>query len=154
MATVTEVVTNALQLLEVIPAETAITPAEAEDGLVSLNDLMNEWNDNGINIGYETLEAIDDILHVNAGTLGAIKSNLAVYIAPEYGRAVSVELAARAKAGKKAVRGAINLNPSQYPDTLPVGSGNEDNHFTVDGDSPGNLRDSRFYPSNVRTKCN
>ncbi len=154
MATVTEIVTGALQLLEVQTAESAITAPEAEDGLVSLNDMMNEWNVDGINVGYETLESIEDELFVDLGSIGAIKANLAVYIAPEYGRAVSDSLERRAKSGKRSLRASINLNPSQYPDTLPVGSGNEDNNHSPDGDSPGNLRDSRFYPSNERTKCN
>ena len=154
MPTVTEVVTGALSLLEVNTAETAITANEAEDGLVSLNDMMNEWNVDGINIGYETLDSVEDELFVTLGSVGAIKSNLAIYIAPEYGRVVSDSLRERAKTSKRSLRASIPLNQSQYPDTLPIGSGNEDNNFTPDGDSPGGLRDSRFYPSNVERKCN
>ena len=51
------------------------------------------------------------------------------------------------------VRGSIKLNSSEYPDTLPIGSGNEDNTFVADGDSPGNLRSSKFYPRNTNPKC-
>jgi len=154
MATVTEIVTGALQLLEVNTAETAITAPEAEDGLVSLNDMMNEWNVDGIDVGYETLDDVDDPLSVNLGSIGAIKANLAIYIAPEYGRTPNQTLMERARRSKKSLRASIPLNSSEFPDTLPIGSGNEDNHFVADGDSPGNLRDSRFYPSNVRRRCN
>ena len=153
MTTVTEIVTGALQLLEVRTAESAITSAEVEDGLAALNDMMNEWNVDGINVGYETLDDGDDELFVTLGSIGAIKSNLAIYIAPEYGRVVSDTLFDRAKRSKRSVRGSIPLNASSYPDTLPIGSGNEDNNFTPDGDSPGGLRDSRFYPSNTRRRC-
>ena len=154
MATVTEVVTGALRLLEVVAAEAAITSAEAEDGLTSLNDMMNEWNVDGIDIGYETLENIEDDLFVSLGSIGAIKANLAVYIAPEYGRIVSSELTARAIKSKRSVRGSIKLNSSHLPDTLPIGSGNEHNNFVADGDRAGNLRTSKFYPNNTDTKCN
>lgn len=154
MSTVLEVVTGALKLLEVRPAESPVTSAEAEDGLIALNDMMNEWNIDGINIGYETLDAIDDDLFVDLGAIGAIKANLAIYIAPEYGRIVSPDLADRAANSKKALRTSIPLNSSDYPDTLPVGSGNEDNNFVTDGDVPGNLRSSHFYPSNRRSRCN
>lgn len=154
MTTVTEVVSGALQLLEVRTAESAIEAPEAEDGLVSLNDMMNEWNVDGINVGYETLDSIDAQLNVKLGAIGAIKANLAVYIAPEYGRIVSDTLDKRAKRGKRSLRASIPLNSSQYPDTLPVGSGNEDNNFVADGDSPGNLRSNKFYPTNTRRKCN
>ena len=42
MATVTDVVTGALVLLEVNVSEAAIEAPEAEDGLTALNDMMNE----------------------------------------------------------------------------------------------------------------
>jgi hypothetical protein len=154
MPTVTEVVGGALQLLEIRTAESGVEAVEAEDGLTSLNDMMNEWNVDGINIGYETLDSVEDELFVTLGSIGAIKANLAVYIAPEYGRVVSDSLRERAKRSKRSLRASIPLNQSQYPDTLPVGSGNEENNFTPDGDSPGGLRDSRFYPSNIERKCN
>lgn len=154
MATVTEVVSGALRLLEVKTAESAITPVEVNEGLEALNDMMNEWNVDGINVGYETLDDADDELFVTLGALGAIKANLAVYIAPEYGRIATDELIRRAIRSKRSLRASIPLNASQYPDSLPIGSGNEDNTFVSDGDAPGGLRDSRFYPSNARRKCN
>lgn len=154
MATVNEIVTGALQLLEVNVAESAIEAPEAEDGLVSLNDMMNEWNVDGIDVGYETLDEIDDELFVDLGAIGAIKANLAVYIAPEYGRTVSASLQKRANRSKRSLRASIPLNSSAFPDTLPIGSGNEDNNFVADGDTPGNLRSSKFYPSNTRRRCN
>jgi len=153
MATVTDIVTGALQLLEVNVAESAIEAPEAEDGLTALNDMMNEWNVDGIDVGYEALDSVEDELFVKLGSIGAIKANLAVYIAPEYGRTVSTSLEARAKRSKRSLRASIPLNSSQYPDTLPIGSGNEDNNFVADGDSPQTLRDSRFYPSNTRRPC-
>ncbi len=154
MATVTEIVSGALRLLEVKTAESAITPAEVNEGLEALNDMMNEWNVDGIDVGYETLDDADDELFITLGSLGAIKANLAVYIAPEYGRVVTDQLNRRAIRSKRSLRATIPLNASQYPDSLPIGSGNEDNHFVSDGDVPGGLRDSRFYPSNARRKCN
>ena len=152
--TVTEVVTGALQLLEIRTAESPIEANEAEDGLTALNDMMNEWNVDGINVGYESLDNVEDRLHVKLGAVGAIKANLAVYIAPEYGKSVSAALALRAKTSKRSLRGAIKLNDAEFPDTLPIGSGNENNNFVAGGDVPGGLRSSRFYPANNRSKCN
>jgi len=154
MATVLNVVTGALQLLMIRVAESAITPSEAEDGLTALNDMMNEWNVDGINIGYETLDNTDDELFVQLGSLGAMKANLAVYIAPEYGREVTPALQLRADRSKKSLRASIPINASEFPDTLPIGSGNEDNNFVADGDVASNLRSSKFYPQNNRTRCN
>ena len=153
MATALDIITGALKLLEVNTAESAITAAEAEDGLTALNDMMNEWNIDGINVGYETLEDTEDVLYVDLGSIGAMKANLAVYIAPEYGRIVTPQLQMRADKSKKSLRASIPLNPAEFPDSLPVGSGNEGNHYTADGDSSGNLLDSRFYPTNRTRRC-
>lgn len=154
MATALNVVTGALQLLEIRVAESAVTSSEAEDGLTALNDMMNEWNVDGINIGYETLDDSDDELSVKLGSLGAIKANLAVYIAPEYGRVVTEALQKRADRSKKSLRASIPINRSEFPDTLPIGSGNENGHFTSDGDVASNLRSSKFYQQNNRSRCN
>lgn len=153
MPTALDIVTGALKLLEIKPDESSITASEAEDGLTALNDMMNEWNVDGINIGYESLDDTESELYVNLGAVGAMKANLAVYIAPEYGRVVTDALFERAKRSKKALRSSIPLNPAEYPDSLPVGSGNEGSSYTSNGDSPGGLADSRFYPPNSTDRC-
>lgn len=151
--TVLDIVTGALQLLEVRVAESGVTASEGQDGLTSLNDMLNEWNVDGIDVGFESLDDTADEVFLDLGSIGAIKANLAIYIAGEYGRTPSAAVVKRAKRGKKSLRASIPLNTSQFPDTLPIGSGNEGNNFTADGDSPGNVRSSRFYPSNVRRRC-
>ncbi len=152
--TVLDIVTGALQLLEVRVAESGVTSAEGVDGLAALNDMMNEWNVDGIDVGYETLDDTADEIFVDLGSIGAMKAGLAIYIAPEYGKTPSLILERRARRSKNSLRASIAINPSQLPDTLPVGSGNEDNNFVADGDAPGNVRSSRFFPSNVRRQCN
>ena len=108
----------------------------------------------GIDVGYEALDETTDVLNVIPGAVAAIKANLALYLAPEYSRVVSAALAARAKSSKRALRASIQLRRTQYPDTLPIGSGNEDNNFVADGDQAGLLRSSKFYPSNDEGQCN
>lgn len=151
--TVLDIVTGALQLLEIRVAESGVTPSEGVDGLAGLNDMMNEWNVDGIDVGYESLTDTADEIFVDLGAIGAMKANLAMYIAPEYGRTPSASLEERARRSKKSLRASIPLNGSQFPDSLPIGSGNEGNNFQTDGDSPGGLQDSRFYPSNSRRQC-
>ncbi len=153
MATALDVITKAHVLLGIRAAESPLEPNEAEDGLESLNDMLNEWNIENIDIGFETVDDLQDELFVDTGTEGAIKSNLAVYIAPEYGRIVSDALARRASTSKKAVRGSLSLRPLEFPDTLPIGSGNEQNNRVPDGDKGGGQIGRRFYPSNADRKC-
>jgi len=153
MATALDVITKALVLSGVRVAESPLEPSEAEDGLDALNDMLNEWNLDDIDIGFESVDDVQDELFVNAGTLGAIKSNLAIYIASEYGRIVSDALALRARIGKKVVRGSLSLRPLDFPDTLPIGSGNERNNRVPDGDKGGGSVGRRFFPSNAPRKC-
>ena len=155
MATVLDVVTGALQLLEVQTAESPVEPVESADGLISLNDMMNEWNVDGIDVGYprEGLTSTTDILRVRIGSIGAIKANLAIYFAPEYGRIVTPVLQQRADKGKTALRSSLAIKSLAFPDTLPIGSGNEDNNDSADGDVPGGFNSRRFYPSNANRDC-
>jgi len=152
--TVLDIVTGAIVLLGVRVSESGVTAAEGVDGLAALNDMMNEWNVDGIDVGYETLDDTADEIFVDLGSIGAMKANLAIYIASEYERTPSLTLEKRARRSKNSLRASIAINPSQFPDTLPVGSGNEGNNFVADGDAPGNVRSSRFFPSNVRRQCN
>lgn len=153
MATALDIITGGFILLGIRTAESPLEANEAQDGLNSLNDMLNEWNLENIDIGFETVDDIDDEVFIDTGTEGAIKANLAVYMAPEYGRIVSDALAFRAKTGKKIVRGSLNLRPLDFPDTLPVGSGNERQNRVPDGDKGGGSIGRRFYPSNAARKC-
>ena len=153
MATALEIITGAVKLLKVKTAESPLEDNEAQDGLVALNDMLNEWNLEDIDIGFETIDDLQDELFLDTGTEGAVKANLAVYIAPEYKTIVSDLLLLRARTSKKAVRGSLSLRPLDFPDTLPLGSGNERNNRVSDGDAGGGTIGRRFYPSNAARKC-
>lgn len=153
MATAREVIKGALVLLKIRPAESPVTDAEASDGLRDLNNMLNWWSIDGIDIDWETVEDLDETLYVDDGVIGPIESNLAIYIAPQYSAPVEPWLAVRAEAEKRSVRARVLPDPSEFPDTLPVGSGNEWTNYVADGDSPNNLISTRFYPKNIDRKC-
>lgn len=150
MATVNEIVSGALKLLGIRAAESPLTAAEAEDGRVSLNDMMAEWEERSIYTGFVALADVDDPVLVPDYAIGAIKSNLAIYIAPEYGKSIAPELDRRASKSFTALKAAlIRMGPSSFPDTLPVGSGNQVGFTSSDGDVPG-LDNEMFYPENEK----
>jgi len=153
MATARAIVEGALRLSGIRPAESPIEANEAQDGLESLNDMLAEWDLEGIHLGFEPVEDLDDELYVPRGTEGGIKANLAIYINPEYERALNPTLMTRAITGKRIARALRFLEPLQYPDSLPVGSGNEHTAHSSDGDGPNNNSNRRFYPPNVRRRC-
>ena len=148
MATALDVISGALKLLGVRAAEAPITDAEAQDGLESLNDMLNEWEIvRDISLGFETVDALQDVLSVSDGVIGGLKANLAVYMAPEYSREVSLSLERRAVMGMRAIQAYVLGFDVRYPDSLPIGSGNESESYASNGDSNVGTAD-RFYPPN------
>lgn len=149
MATALEVITDALIEIGVRPAESPITAAEAADGLRDLNKMLNNWERiKKISIGFETLDTVDDIMPVDEGLIDGIASNLGVKIAPQYNRPVSIDLAKRAKDDLASIRAwALRFNV-RYPDSLPIGSGNESESYHSNGDANTGTSD-RFYPTNT-----
>jgi len=154
MATARAIVEGGLRLSGIRAAESPIEAQEAQDALESLNDMLNEWDLDGIHIGFETIQDLDDEVYIHEGLIGGVKANLAVYINPEYDRALNPTLMPRAITGKRAARASIRLYSSEYPDTLPVGSGNEHSPHSTDGDSAGNSSYRTFYAPNRRRRCN
>ena len=150
MATVRDVVSGALKLLAVRAAESPISAAEVEDGRVSLNDMMSEWEERNIHTGFVPLGDAEDELSVPDFAVGAIKAKLALYIAPEYDKRPSADLIERSRSSFTALRSAlVRIRKSPFPDTLPVGSGNQLGYQDNNGDLPG-IDSDDFYPENER----
>lgn len=153
MANGLEVITGALTLLGIRPSESSITADETSDGLISINNMMNELVADGIDIGFENLEDIQETIYVDDCAIGPIKALLAQYIAPEYSRVITPSLQRRIDKAPGILRTLVATASSEYPDSLPRGSGNELNYSSGDGDSAGNIWTSRFYSANRSDKC-
>lgn len=98
MTTNSDIIEAALRDLGVI-AETQ-TPS-AEQGvtcLAELNNMMEVWTENGINIGYFEQSSTSDTCPIPKWAEGGVKSKLGEYLAPKYGATVSAEHAAKTEA--------------------------------------------------------
>ena len=127
----------ALQELIVRGVESPIEPDEAQDTVLYMNLMMAEFAADGINLGYTNVTSLaDDVTIPDGAVMGMIK-NLSVYMAAQFGVNIPVDLAILAKTGKNTMRNiAVKVIPSSFPDTLPVGSGNEWDTY----------QNSHFYP--------
>lgn len=138
MATGTSVIERALTKLGIRAAESPVTASEIQDGLDQLNDMLSSWENSGLVLGFQPLENASDTLRVPRHALAAIKANLAIFMAPEYGRVVSEALAAEASNTKNELRiSLVDMGEVNYPNTLPLGSGNECTDFN----------DQRYFPA-------
>lgn len=114
---VRELATASLRLLGVLQSGEQPTPAEMDDAKLALNNMLDAWANQGIDLEFLEFTTLDDVIPYPEDHMAAFRYNLAVELAPEYGVTVSDALAGRAQAYYRALR-------SQYvdPDILTIDS--------------------------------
>lgn len=126
MATGSDIVNGALRKLGVNPSDSAITGQEMLDGIESMNDMLIEWENSGIVLGFAPIADSADTVRIPRGTENAVKANLAGRMASDYSKQIQPALAAEIGASSdnmlRIIQGAPDVD---YPDNLPRGSGNE-----------------------------
>lgn len=132
-----EVVIDALETLIVQAEEAPIEQSEAAAAIRTLNDMMLMWEAIGIYLGYTVVSDMADMITVPDGAIFGIKANLAIYLAPKYDVTPTALMLKNAQDGYSAIVDiSTELASSEYPSTLPQGSGNT---------YPG-YADDTFYP--------
>ena len=142
MTTMREVVEDAMEDITVKKAEVALTGDELQSGIRRANDMLVQWDGLGIIVGYNPVLNGDDVLELEPAAIAAVKANLAIKLAPSYSKPITNALAENASTSLDILRN-INayIGPVAYPDTLPIGSGNE---------CPDNFLNQRFYDDNKK----
>jgi hypothetical protein len=137
-----EVVEDAFEEIGVKTAEIPLTDDELQAGIRRCNDMLTEWDDLGIIVGYNPVLLGDDVLEVDRSALGAIKLKLAIRLAPSFQKPITAALAANAEESFNRLEASGAYIPdTPFPDTLPIGSGNE---------CPDSHLDDRFFNANKK----
>ncbi|NRA76748.1 MAG: hypothetical protein HRU18_00950 [Pseudoalteromonas sp.] len=140
MATMRVIVQDAFEEIGVKTAEVALTDDELQSGIRRCNDMLLEWDDIGIIVGYTEVLNGDDVVNVERNAIAAVKYNLAIRLAPSFQKLVGAALAALASGTMEVLMASgTDLSNIAYPDTLPLGSGNQ---CANDGTN------QRFFPNN------
>ena len=140
MTTMLEVVQDAMEEIGVKTAEVALTNDELQSGIRRCNDMLTEWDDLGIIVGYNPVLNGSDTLEVDRNAIGAIKFKLAIRLAPSFQKVVPPSLAESASESfGRLEASSANIGDVAYPDTLPIGSGNQ---------CPNTNTDRRFFNAN------
>lgn len=107
-------------------------PADAlQDCLYRLDELLADWNAKGIRIGYpipteQGGSDLDDDTSTPDSARRAIVANLAIEIAPMFGREPSARTLVKAKQGYNTLMMKAAMPPEmQLPGTMPAGAGNK-----------------------------
>ncbi|MCP5012454.1 MAG: hypothetical protein GY942_20940 [Aestuariibacter sp.] len=115
-----------------IGVHTPVMPAtdEAMDvGLDSLNDMIAEWEDEGIKLGAVPIQAHGGELSEPLGARSGIQYQLALRLAPDFpGSQVSTELVKQANLGFNKIKRrwkVIEIPKAKVRGSLPTGQGNK-----------------------------
>lgn len=144
MATALHIIERAFSKAEIRASETPLEASEVQDALDLLNDMLSEWDNTGLLKGAEPVDSIDSVVDVPRYSEGAIKANLAIRLAGEYGKEVTQSMAFNATDSvANLVKASVNFADVSFPATLPVGSGNQ---------TEGYYDQRRFYPEQYKPK--
>lgn len=121
-----------------------LQPEQLESAMRRMDAMLATWNNKGIRLGYPIPSSpensnLDDETNVPDAANQAIILNLAIQIAPSYGKTVSPDTKMLAK---DAYRGLLNISTKpdemQLPGTMPRGAGNKPHQ---------GVHDNEFRPS-------
>ncbi len=102
--TVDKMVRRALQLIGVLEGGETPSAAAMSDGIDTLNEMLHAWASKGADTAHTTLSNGGELL-VRDEFLEAVRFNLAIRLAPEYGSAVITnEILEGARTGFAAVQ--------------------------------------------------
>lgn len=102
--TASDLIRRALRILTVIDSQEALDANDARDALATLNAILAEWHEAQIGLPDYALSSITDTLASDAADREAIAYELALRLAPEYGRSLSAEVAAAGMASMNRLR--------------------------------------------------
>jgi hypothetical protein len=104
MATARDLITMSLRTIGVLHSGETPSAEEATDGLDTLNQLMNSWLYEGIDLEWKTLTSLNDAIVYPDDHIGPFRYNLAVALSPDYGVQVTPAVAALARNGYDQLR--------------------------------------------------
>lgn len=126
METGQSVVNDILQEILVQGSEQAIQAVDAQTAIRYMNRLMASLDAQGISLGYTEVTSLADPITIPAGAIEGLITNTATRLLSSYDIQPNQFLIVNAREGLKAMRAlAVTVAPTQFPCTLPIGSGNE-----------------------------
>lgn len=124
-------VTAALEEIGLASYVFDLQPEQLQSALRRLDALMADWNGKGIRLGYPLPSSpqdsdLDEESNVPDSANEAVILNLAIRLAPSYGKQVAIETKASAKQGYDVLLQRATVPPQQqFPGSLPSGAGNK-----------------------------
>jgi len=124
-------VTAALEEIGIASYSFDVSPEQLESALRRLDSMIADWNGKGIRLGYPLPSSpefsdIDAESEVPDSANEAIITNLAIRIAPSYGKQLMVETKTTARDAYQTLLNRATLpTQQQLPGSMPAGAGNK-----------------------------
>ena len=126
METAQTVVSDILQEILVQSSEQAIQAVDAQTCIRYMNRFMASLAARGVNLGYTEVTSLADNITIPDGAIEGLIYNVAVKLCSSYDIQPNQFLIVNAKEGLMAMNQlGVDIGPSSYGDTTPIGSGNE-----------------------------
>lgn len=137
METANTIVKDILQECLVQANEQPINGVDAAFCIRYMNRYMSKLDADGVSLGWTHVFNINDPITIPDGAIEGLIFNVALRIVTSYDITPSPLLVINAKEGYETMlKLGVEIQPTQFGGTLPVGSGNEDyiynNHFYDD----------------------
>ena len=119
MATNLDVITTALRIVNIIDENQPATPELAAEGLEAMNDLLADWEADGIELGYFPQTILADTSPIEDQDLRGVKYNLALEIAARKdGKVTQAAIAVASVSKARLAKGTAEIIENSF-DHLP-----------------------------------
>lgn len=127
--TASSVINDILQEIFVQANEQQVQAVDYQTAQRYMNRFMAQLDADGVKLGYTVVSNPSDPITVPAGAINGIIYNVAMQLSNSYDIDVSPSLVANAQSSMETMRKlGVSIPKMNYPSTLPIGSGNEDNY--------------------------
>lgn len=132
--TARDVLLGAFEDIVVRMDEETLGASDMLTGVKTINRIMAMLSENGVDLGFTKLAKISDLITIPEGVIDSLVSLLALRLWPSYRTGEpSSQLVANARRGlAQMYKSGVEIGATEYPSTLPMGSGNEDSGGTYD----------------------
>jgi hypothetical protein len=120
-----DIIIRAFNKAGIRAAETPLTGTESTEGLASLNGILSQWGADRTLVGALPVADASQEVEIPEYAIRALEYAVALDIAPNYGKKIDPRTAARAQdAEDRMMKAGLDLAGADFPNTLPIGSGN------------------------------
>lgn len=122
-------VEQALEELGLASYEFDLQPEQMNSALIKLDAMMAAWASRGLKLNYPLTKDsdLDEETGVPDAANEAIYKNLAIALAPSYGKAITIDTRTSAKdAYDSLMRLLVSVPQMRLPTNMPSGAGNKD----------------------------